>query len=350
MSESVIESSVVTEVISESAILRETVEITSGMPGSDGLDGKTLLSGTVDPTTEGANGDFYINKSTWFIFGPKAAGVWPTGVSIIGPAGTNGTNGYSVLSGSGVPSGALGVVNDWYINTLNYDFYLKTGASTWTYKVNLKGPQGQQGPQGSPGADGASFADWQSYKMNSSYDIIHHVDEWWQGPHVVATAYRNNGITNSRIYFHPIIMPKKFTIHDLAAVCANGAPDALCMLALYNDHHGLPFERVIRSDPFDCSYSGIKRFSEHPELDAGKYWLVIQCKDGPTPGSLIMQLARVAGVAAILGHDQNLSLNVTTYLYTDEYGFGDIPNPVEPGSLNPGAGEFPAVYYRFALA
>ncbi len=341
MSETITETIIVAETISENEIVSETVEVATGVAG---IDGKTVLSGTVDPTTEGVNGDFYINKSTWFIFGPKAAGVWPAGVSIIGPPGTNGTNGYSVLNGSGVPSGALGVVNDWYINQLNYDFYLKTGASTWTYKINLRGPQGNPG---NDGATGASFADWQSYKMNSSDELIHHVDEWWHGPHVTATAYRNNTVVENRIYFHPIIMPKDFTIQDLAAVCAIPISDALCMLALYTDHHGLPFERIIRSDALDCSSAGIKRFSDHPGLSAGKYWLVIQCRGGVTPG-LQMQLARVAGVAAILGHDQNLSVNVTTHLYLDA-SFGDIPNPVEPGTLEPGTGEFPAVYYRFAL-
>lgn len=61
-----------------------------GEPGADGLDGKTVLSGTAVPTTEGVDGDFYIRTSTSFIYGPKAAGTWPAGVSLVGPSG-NGT-------------------------------------------------------------------------------------------------------------------------------------------------------------------------------------------------------------------------------------------------------------------
>jgi hypothetical protein len=48
---------------------------------TDGAD-RTLLTGTVAPTTEGINGDFYINTTSWLIYGPKAAGVWPTGVAL----------------------------------------------------------------------------------------------------------------------------------------------------------------------------------------------------------------------------------------------------------------------------
>lgn len=58
-----------------------------GDPGVDGVDGNTILYGTVAPTSEGVNGDFYIRTTTSFIYGPKAAGTWPSGVSIIGATG-----------------------------------------------------------------------------------------------------------------------------------------------------------------------------------------------------------------------------------------------------------------------
>ena len=51
--------------------------------------GRTILSGTVDPTTEGVDGDFYINTATTTLFGPKNV-TWPTGVSLVGPAGADG--------------------------------------------------------------------------------------------------------------------------------------------------------------------------------------------------------------------------------------------------------------------
>lgn len=54
----------------------------AGSTGAAGIDGKTILSGTVNPTTEGVNGDFYLNTATGYIFGPKAAGAWPAGAPL----------------------------------------------------------------------------------------------------------------------------------------------------------------------------------------------------------------------------------------------------------------------------
>lgn len=64
----------------------------TGADGTDGADGKTVLNGAVDPTTEGVDGDFYINTATNKIFGPKAT-TWPAGVSLVGPAGVDGADG-----------------------------------------------------------------------------------------------------------------------------------------------------------------------------------------------------------------------------------------------------------------
>jgi hypothetical protein len=67
-----------------------------GAPGTNGTNGNTVLYGTVDPTTEGRNGDFYINTITHFIFGPKGqvtTNVWPAGTSLVGPQGPQGPKG-----------------------------------------------------------------------------------------------------------------------------------------------------------------------------------------------------------------------------------------------------------------
>src|SRR3569623_250034 len=60
----------------------------AGSTGSTGASGNTILHGTSDPTTQGVNGDFFLNTSTSVLFGPKASGSWPgSGTSLIGPAG-----------------------------------------------------------------------------------------------------------------------------------------------------------------------------------------------------------------------------------------------------------------------
>ncbi len=63
----------------------------TGPQGIAGTDGKTVLNGSTDPTSStGNNGDFYINTSSSKIFGPKSIGIWPSGVSLIGPQGPTG--------------------------------------------------------------------------------------------------------------------------------------------------------------------------------------------------------------------------------------------------------------------
>lgn len=76
--------------------------IAEGQAGPSGADGKTLLNGTSTPSNAtGSNGDFFINSAASIIYGPKAAGVWPSGVSLVGPAGVTGATG---------PQGSAGVV------------------------------------------------------------------------------------------------------------------------------------------------------------------------------------------------------------------------------------------------
>ncbi len=92
-----------------------------GDVGTAGADGRTLLNGTVAPTNgSGNDGDFYINTTANMVYGPKVAGSWPAGVSLVGPQGPVGATG---------PQGPAGVA----------------GAA---------GVQGPQGPAGANGIDG----------------------------------------------------------------------------------------------------------------------------------------------------------------------------------------------------
>lgn len=72
---------------------------TDGTDGTNGTNGKTIITGTVAPTTEGVDGDIYINTATSTLYGPKTSGVWGAGTSLIGPQGTAGTNGQGVPTG-----------------------------------------------------------------------------------------------------------------------------------------------------------------------------------------------------------------------------------------------------------
>jgi hypothetical protein len=77
-----------------------TVTVETGVKGQDG---NTILNGTIDPTSGiGVNGDFYINTATNFIFGPKASGTWPSGISLgSGGGGAPTDSQYVVLAAAG---------------------------------------------------------------------------------------------------------------------------------------------------------------------------------------------------------------------------------------------------------
>lgn len=96
--------------------------------GATGATPNTILSGTTDPSSgTGNNGDFYINSTSNTLFGPKASGAWPTGVSLVGPTGaagpgvaTAGSTGQYLKKNSNTNfDSAWGAVVDADINTLN---------------------------------------------------------------------------------------------------------------------------------------------------------------------------------------------------------------------------------------
>jgi hypothetical protein len=118
-----------------------------GDDGLDGTDGKSVLNGTgaPDDVTDGVDGDFYIDTAAIDIYGPKTAGAWGTGVSLVGPPGTDGddgldgTDGNTVLSGSGAPSGGLGVDGDFYIDTAALAFYGPKASGSWGSPSSIVG-------------------------------------------------------------------------------------------------------------------------------------------------------------------------------------------------------------------
>lgn len=72
----------------------------SGDPGPPGADGNTwhTVSG-VPSNTLGVNGDYAFDPTTDTYYGPKAAGVYPTGVSLRGSDGVDGSDGVGVPPG-----------------------------------------------------------------------------------------------------------------------------------------------------------------------------------------------------------------------------------------------------------
>ncbi len=178
-----------------------------GEPGAQGLpgvDGSTWYSGTgAPPIALGTTGDFYLDRNNGDVWerngtgwsfatnlkgdaGASAAGVWLTGNgapsagigkngdmyldvgsgafyqkangnwgsalgNLTGPAGQDGTNGATWLTGTVAPTNALGASGDLYLNTTTNDVYKKSG-SAWSPITNLNGDDGQAGQDGQDGS------------------------------------------------------------------------------------------------------------------------------------------------------------------------------------------------------
>ncbi|MDB6207076.1 G5 domain-containing protein, partial [Streptococcus vestibularis] len=152
-----------------------------GRDGRDGRDGKDVLNGKVDPTTEGKDGDKYVNTETGDVF-VKNNGTWEKEGNIKGPKGDKGAEGAQGPKGAdgaqGLPGrdgrdGAAGrdgrdgrdgkdVLNgkvdpttegkdgDKYVNTETGDVFVKNNGN-WEKEGNIKGPKGDKGEQGLQG-------------------------------------------------------------------------------------------------------------------------------------------------------------------------------------------------------
>lgn len=139
----------------------------SSLPSCDSLSstGAALLDGSGPPaSTLGQDGDFYLDTTNEVLYGPKANGAWPAGVSLVGPQGTpgtpgiqgppgqNGANGNTILNGAGPPSSSIGNNGDFYIDTTNHVMYGPKANGVWPATgISLVGPPGPTGPQGPPG-------------------------------------------------------------------------------------------------------------------------------------------------------------------------------------------------------
>jgi Collagen triple helix repeat (20 copies) len=106
--------------------------------------------------------DYGINVGDGLVLVPVEGDEWVAAAVIgeqdefIPPSG--GTGGERWFTGSGVPLDTTGEVGDFYLNSVNGDYYEKTGSTTWTLRGSLRGPQGPQGPQGAQGPTGPTGA------------------------------------------------------------------------------------------------------------------------------------------------------------------------------------------------
>lgn len=168
----------------EGKIGKEGVAGKQGVPGTDG---KMIHYGNTAPTASiGNEGDFYINQSTSYLYGPKTPTSWGTGINLkgetgargatgakgdkgdtgaagkdgvkgdkgdTGARGATGTAGSQFLSGASDPTLNQGKAGDFFFNTTSGTLF-GPKTSTWLAGVNLKGLKGDKGEQGDRGPAG----------------------------------------------------------------------------------------------------------------------------------------------------------------------------------------------------
>ena len=132
-----------------------------------GADGAQWFSGADVPANSlGENGDWYFRTSNATIW-LKASGVWSEQVDI------DGVDGATWHSDAVEPAGTLGVVGDWYFRTSNGYVYEKTGASTWTFRYDLTGPQGPRGARGATGEFSDAAVTTEMIALSATADLHH---------------------------------------------------------------------------------------------------------------------------------------------------------------------------------
>lgn len=208
--------------------------------GPAGADGRTVLTTSGAPSSGvGVNGDFAYDPTAKIMYGPKAAGAWPSGVSL---AGSNGTN------GAGVPAGGTagqiltkntGTDYDsvWATSSASSPLKIRTGSGYW---------HGRGGSVASIGALGANY-----------------------------------------LRAMPMFFDRACTATSMAIYISTAVASSTVRLGIYaDDGAGAPGTLVIDAGTVDSSTTGVKSpttFSA--SLTTGLYWLVAVQQGGASPVS-----------------------------------------------------------------
>ncbi|CJH86973.1 putative collagen-like surface-anchored protein [Streptococcus pneumoniae] len=139
-----------------------------GAAGASGRDGKEVLNGKVDPTTEGKDGDTFVNTQTGDVF-VKKGNTWEPAGNIKGPKGDKGADGAKGEKGAQGERGLTGAQGvkgekgDQGERGLTGSKGDKgdQGERGLTGAQGAKGDKGEQGLQGRDGAQGPKGADGQ---------------------------------------------------------------------------------------------------------------------------------------------------------------------------------------------
>lgn len=112
-----------------------------GEVGPAGDNGSVIHAGNGAPdATLGVNGDYYLDKTANELYGPKTEGIgWGVPIVLTGNQGPAGEDGSQIFAGTSAPSTGLGEIGDFYLNKTTFDLYGPKIEGSWGSPINLKG-------------------------------------------------------------------------------------------------------------------------------------------------------------------------------------------------------------------
>jgi hypothetical protein len=128
----------------------------AGPQGQAGPVGSRIYSGAGAPAdTLGLPGDYYIDDQASALYGPKTVSGWGTAISLKGAPGVPGSQ---ILSGTVLPQDSLGNVGDYYFNRMTDSLYGPKSGSGWGTAVSLRG---------AAGTANVIYYNWVGFKYNN---------------------------------------------------------------------------------------------------------------------------------------------------------------------------------------
>lgn len=117
-----------------------------GPVGPAGEDGSVIHAGDGPPDADiGSINDYYLDQTAADLYGPKTQDGWGVPISLQGPPGEDGQDGEAGVDGSQIfagttePDGSTGSPGDYYLNRSTFDLYGPKTESGWGTPINLQG-------------------------------------------------------------------------------------------------------------------------------------------------------------------------------------------------------------------
>ncbi len=221
-----------------------------GAQGIPGADGSTIYSGNGAPSADlGKEGNYYLDKSSSGLYGPKTDKGWGNPLDLKGEkgdkgdpgkngkAGKDGQAGSQILSGDSKPASSIGNTGDYYWDVSTYTLYGPKTAAGWGSGMMLRGPKGDKGDKGDPGNANVISSGWLSIPE----------DAW------VETQTGILGLNSDALFFwQPGDIDMLVALHDPYKIYSENTTGAILVYVDLNN-------RSILAAPFDYEVPMISR-------------------------------------------------------------------------------------------